>query len=258
MRIKSIIVPTLTADNLIATSQQSHRALSKATIVGRQTWIKFMLNTNRPMQKWAGRFIVMLAVALITGCQSAKENASANVNSSIAAAPDQSSPLMPHPITPESVPPIAVTPPVRINCGATEKLTDSEGHVWLPDEGYADGNPYEVDDAQVTNTKDPEIFRTERYSMASYRFGVPNGKYTVKLLFAEVYSGITGPGDRVFSFDVQGHEFRDFDIWVKAGGPDKAYVQSVDVDVTNGVLEITFAPDVQNPKICGIEILPQS
>ena len=156
------------------------------------------------------------------------------------------------------MPPLVVTPPVRINCGATEKLTDSEGNVWLPDEGFADGNPYEVDDAQISNTKDPEIFRTERYSVSAYKFGVPNGKYTVKLLFAEVYSGITGPGDRVFSFNVQGHEFKDFDIWVKAGGPDKAYIQTIDVDVTNGVLDLSFTPNVENPKVNGIEILPRS
>ena len=93
--------------------------------------------------------------------------------------------------------------------------------------------------------------------MSAYRFGVPNGNYTVKLLFAEVYSSITGPGERVFSFNVQGHKFKDFDIWVKAGGFEKAYVQSVDVDVTNGVLNITFTPDVQNPKVNGIEILPR-
>lgn len=217
-----------------------------------------MKNINHLLQNWAGHFAMMLAAALIAGCQSAKESASTNMDSPIAAAPDQPSPLAPHPITAASVPPIAVTAPVRINCGATEKLTDSEGSVWLPDEGFADGNPYQVDDAQITNTKDPEIFRTERYSMSGYNFGVPNGKYTVKLLFAEIYSGITEPGDRVFSFDVQGHEFKDFDIWVKAGGPDKAYIQSVDVDVTNGVLSITFTPDVENPKVNGIEILPRS
>jgi Malectin domain len=232
-----------------------------------------MMNTNRLTRKWSGYFAMMLAVALIAGCQSAKQNAAPNTGSSVAAAAVTSlatetpamasaepspSALVPHPITPESVPPLVVTPPVRINCGATKKLTDFEGNVWLPDEGFADGNPYEVEDAQIANTKDPEIYRTERYSMTSYRFGVPDGKYTVKLLFAEVYSGITGPGDRVFSFNVQGHEFKDFDIWVKAGGPDKAYVQGVDADVTNGVLNITFTPDVQNPKVCGIEILPQS
>ena len=153
---------------------------------------------------------------------------------------------------------MAVTPPVRIKCGVTENMTDAEGNVWLADEGYADGETYEADDASVTNTTNPALYRTERYSMTAYHFAVPNGKYTVKLHFAEVYSGITGPGDRVFSFNVQGHEFKDFDIWVKAGGFDKAYVEGVDVDVTNGTLNITFTPNVENPKINGIEILPRT
>lgn len=201
----------------------------------------------------------LLTVALPVGCQSAPENAPPNPAPAMAAAPAAapSPALMPHPVTPESVPPIAVAPPIRINCGATEKLVDSAGHVWLPDEGYSDGNPYEAEDAAVTGTPDPAIYRTERYSMESYRFGVPNGKYTVKLLFAEVYSGITAPGDRVFSFNVQGQEFKNFDIWVKAGGPQKAYVQSVDVEVTNGVLSITFTPVMENPKLNGLEILPR-
>ena len=80
----------------------------------------------------------------------------------------------------------------------------------------------------------------------------------MKLHFAEVYSGITGPGMRVFSFNVQGHEFKDFDIWAKAGGFDKAYVQSADVEVTGGKLDITFTPNLENPKVCGIEILPRT
>ncbi|MGH7940652.1 MAG: malectin [Limisphaerales bacterium] len=220
-----------------------------------------MVNIHRFPQNRAALFPMILAVALITGCQSTRERASTNSAAQTAAnMPDEpsSSALIPHPINSESVPPLTVTPPVRINCGVTEKLTDSEGNVWLPDEGYADGNPYEVEDAEISGTKDPEIFRTERYSMSAYNFGVPDGKYTVKLLFAEVYSGITGPGDRVFSFSVQGHEFKNFDIWAKAGGPDKACIQSVDVDVTNGALNITFTPEVENPKIDGIEILPRS
>lgn len=201
----------------------------------------------------------MLAVTLLAaGCQSACEDDSISPGLAVATAPDGTALLAPHPITPESMPPISVNPPVRINCGANGKITDSEGNVWQADEGFTDGSPYQVDDVQIANTKDPEIYRAERYSMAAYRFGVPNGKYTVKLLFAEVYSGIAGPGDRVFSFNVQGHEFNNFDIWVKAGGPDKACIQSVDVDVTNSVLSITFTPKVENPKVNGIEILPQS
>ena len=94
--------------------------------------------------------------------------------------------------------------------------------------------------------------------MTAYHFVVPNGKYTVKLLFAEVYSGITDAGQRVFSFNVQGHEFKDIDIWFKAGGFDKAYVESVNMEVTDGKLTITFTPNVENPKVNGIEILPRS
>ncbi len=210
------------------------------------------MNTKYQRVQWARSLAITLAAVLLAGCQAAKD-----ADSSFEAAPLQPSALVPHPITPASLPPIVVTPPVRINCGGGEKMTDSEGNVWLPDEGFADGNPYQVDDVQIAGTKDPEIFRTERYGMTSYRFGVPDGKYTVKLLFAEVYSGINGPGERVFSFNVQGHEFKNFDIWAKAGGPDKACVESVDADVTNGVLIISFTPDVENPKVDGIEILPQ-
>ena len=137
-------------------------------------------------------------------------------------------------------------------------MTDSAGNVWLPDQGFADGETFEATDAEITNTTDQALYRTERFSMTAYNFAVPNGKYTVKLLFAEVYSGISGPGDRVFSFNVQGHDFKDFDIWVKAGGFSKAYIESVDVEVTNGKLDITFTPNVENPKISGIEILPRS
>jgi hypothetical protein len=86
---------------------------------------------------------------------------------------------------------------------------------------------------------------------------VPNGKYQVKLHFAETYEGITGPGERVFSFNVQGHEFKDFDVYAKAGGPLRAYVESVNVEATNGFIKVTFTPKVENPQINGIEILPQ-
>ena len=45
---------------------------------------------------------------------------------------------------------------------------------------------------------------------------------------------------------------------MKSGGAQKAYVESVDVDVNNGKLELTFTPKVQNPEINGIEIIPAS
>ena len=212
-----------------------------------------MKNTNRRMQIWAGGFAVLLAVALITGCN----KASTEDDSADSSVPAPATPP-PAPV-PAPVPkPATVTPPVRIKVGVTEQMKDAAGNVWLPDQGFADGQTYAVVDATVTNTPDAALYRSERYSMTAYNFVVPNGKYTVKLHFAEVYSGITGPGMRVFSFNVQGHEFKDFDIWTKAGGFDKAYVQSADVEVTGGKLDITFTPNLENPKICGIEILPRT
>ena len=220
-----------------------------------------MKNTNRLMHKWAACFAVALAVALTAGCQSAKEPASTNTASSTAAPAAPATAAAPDATAAPAAPaatPVAVTPPVRIKAGTTENMTDSAGNVWLADEGFADGDTFGVDDAVITNTPDAALYRTERFGMTAYNFVVPNGKYTVKLLFAEIYSGINGPGDRVFSFNVQGHEFKDFDVWVKAGGLDKAYIESVDMDVTNGKLNITFTPNVENPKISGIEILPRS
>lgn len=109
----------------------------------------------------------------------------------------------------------------------------------------------------TAGTNDPGLFRAEHYSMSDFSASIPNGTYTAKLYFAETYSGITGPGQRVFSFNVQGKEFRDFDIWAKAGGFNRAYIETVPVEVTNGQFRITFTPQVENPAINAIEIIPQ-
>jgi len=109
----------------------------------------------------------------------------------------------------------------------------------------------------VSGTKDPDLFISEHWGMGAFSQKIPNGKYLAKLYFAETYQGITGPGQRVFSFDVQGHEFKDFDIWVKAGGPNKAFIQTVPVEVTNGEFRITFTRQVENPAIKAIEVIPQ-
>ena len=93
--------------------------------------------------------------------------------------------------------------------------------------------------------------------MDSFSWPLANGNYVVKLHFCETYDGITGPGQRVFSFTVQGREFKDFDVWAKAGGPLTAYIETVPVEIKNGKLLITFTSNVENPQINGIEIIPQ-
>jgi alpha-N-arabinofuranosidase len=147
---------------------------------------------------------------------------------------------------------------IRIRAGSSEPVKDADGNVWMGEQGFEGGQTIERPDIQIANTKTPDLYRAEHYSMDSFSCPVPNGKYVVKLHFAETFEGITGPGERVFSFNVQGREFKDFDVWVKAGGPLKAYVESVPVEVTDGKIKVTFTHQVENPQICAIEIIPQS
>jgi alpha-N-arabinofuranosidase len=109
----------------------------------------------------------------------------------------------------------------------------------------------------IMGTKDPALFLSEHYGMSSFSTKVPNGKYLAKLHFAETYSGISGPGQRVFSFNVHGREFKDFDIWATTGGPNRPYIESVPVEVINGEFRIDFTPKIENPAIKAIEIIPQ-
>ncbi len=146
---------------------------------------------------------------------------------------------------------------IRIKAGKSEPVKDAEGNVWLADRGFEGGQTIERPDIQIANTRSPDLYRAERYSMESFSWPVPNGKYVVKLHFAETFEGITGPGQRVFSFNVQGREFKDFDVWVKAGGPLRAYIETVPVKVTDGKIKVTFTPNIENPQICAIEIVPQ-
>jgi hypothetical protein len=170
--------------------------------------------------------------------------------------------------------PTAVTPPatssvapvaaatqsiVRIKAGVSAAFTDSSGNVWQPDQGFDGGDVIERDaSTSIANTKDPGLFLTEHYGMSSFSCNVPNGKYVAKLYFAETFDGITGAGQRVFSFNLQGHEFKDFDVFVKAGGSNRAYIETVPVEVTDGKFTITFTSNIENPQINAIEITPQS
>src|ERR1035438_1664993 len=167
-------------------------------------------------------------------------------------------PPPPPPPPPPPAQPAPAARTVRIKAGKSEPVKDADGNVWLADQGFEGGQTIERPDIQIANTKSPDLYRAERYSMDSFSWPVPNGKYVVKLHFAETFDGITGPGERVFSFNVQGREFKDFDVWVKAGGALKAYVETVPIEVTDGKIKVTFTPKVENPQINAIEIISQS
>lgn len=147
---------------------------------------------------------------------------------------------------------------VRIKTGVTAPITDETGVVWQADKGFTDGDTISRPGLAIANTKTPSLYHAERYSMSAFHWKLPNGKYTVKLHFAETYEDIDAPGKRVFSYKVENQEFKDFDVFKKAGGALRAYVETVAVEVTDGSLDITFTSQVENPEINAIEIIPES
>jgi hypothetical protein len=197
------------------------------------------------------------ALAFVSGCQTTDKTPAS------ASTPPTPQPAMTAPTPPAAAPAAAPAPAakggiVRVDAGAAAPFTDSSHNVWLADTGFDGGEVIERDaSTAIANTKDAGLYLTEHYSMNSFSCTVPNGKYVAKLHFAETFEGITGPGERVFSFNVQGHDFKDFDVFKKAGGANRAYIETVPVEVTNGTFKITFTSNVENPEINAIELAPQ-
>jgi hypothetical protein len=148
---------------------------------------------------------------------------------------------------------------IRIKAGAEQPVKDELGNVWQPDQGFEGGDVISRDPTlAIANTKTPSLYRSEHYSMTRFSQKLPNGKYTVKLHFAETFEDINGAGQRVFSFNVEGKDFKDFDLFVKAGGVNRAYVETVEVEIADGKLDINFTPKVENPEVNAIEIIPSA
>jgi hypothetical protein len=195
------------------------------------------------------------ALTFVTGCQSDAHGSTQA--SAVSATPAVTAPAIPSAIAAPT--PAATQSVVRIKAGVSAPFTDSSGNVWQAETEFEGGDVIERDASmEIANTKDAGLTRSEHYGMSSFSCNFPNGKYIAKLHFAETFDGITGAGQRVFSFNVQGHEFKDFDVYVKAGGSNRAYVETFPVEITNGKSTITFASNIENPQINALELVPQS
>jgi hypothetical protein len=192
-------------------------------------------------------------LTLITGCQTGDQSPTQPKTSATQTSAAPNAPAA----APTASAPAVMQGVIRIKAGSSSPFTDSSGNVWQADQGFSGGDVIDRDPGTaIANTKDPGLFLSEHYGMDGFSRNVPNGKYTAKLYFAETFDGVTGPGQRVFSFNVQGREFKDFDVWVKAGGSNRAYVEVVPVEVSDGKFKITFASNVENPEINALELIP--
>jgi hypothetical protein len=152
--------------------------------------------------------------------------------------------------------------PIRI-VARNANVTDHAGQLWELDRYYNGGR--QGSDAEIAaGTADPELFLWQRYGTFSYRFPVPPGRYTLRLLFAETFfgphnRGKGGPGSRVFNVYCGGATLlRNFEIFKEAG--ERRAVEKVFhglVPTAQGRIEVAFEPVLQYPAVNALELTPE-
>jgi subtilisin family serine protease len=105
--------------------------------------------------------------------------------------------------------------------------------------GYVGASSTRATASDIIGTDRDPLYRDLRTGMSAYRFTVPNGTYRVDLGFAELQ--YQKAGSRVFSVGIEGTAvLPNFDVFAAAGGRFTAVDRVFLVEVTDGVLDITF------------------
>lgn len=150
--------------------------------------------------------------------------------------------------------------PFRINCGGGAYT--SGDLAYQADDYYASGWILNSPSIEVSNTNDPTIYRSYRYSGlsdsgVSYDFPLSNGNYVVVFHFAElVYNAA---GQRQFDVRVEnldGVVWDNLDVFAEAGGKNLPLRKSHQTLVSDGLLSLRFDSVVSYAMVSAIEVLP--
>jgi hypothetical protein len=154
------------------------------------------------------------------------------------------------------------TPTIRLNSGGGQLSTSlgifSADNYFSPSPGFTYSNTI-----AIAGTSDDALYQTERSSATdngafSYAIPVPNGQYTLKLHFAELYWW--AQGQRMFDVSAESIKVLDnYDIVKKAGAGEVAVVESIIVNVADGTLNLLFTAaasegGINRPKVSAIEV----
>ena len=154
--------------------------------------------------------------------------------------------------------------PIRI-VTQPRAVTDGAGNTWIPDRFASAGQMIKRTNA-VTGTAEPELFAGERFGNLSYTIPVPPGHYALSLYMAERWIGPDmpgggGAGSRLFDILCNGVALaRDFDIFSRAGGSNRAIVQifhGLQPD-HQGRLVITLLPAKNFALVNALEVTEES
>jgi hypothetical protein len=144
---------------------------------------------------------------------------------------------------------------------------DTQGS-YLADTYYTGGTQYissaPVDMSGISNPAPQAVYQSVRYGNFSYTIPnlTPNGTYTIRLHFNELYWGTAlsgnsgGLGSRIFNVSINSTEvLNNYDIYQKAGGSNIATTEQFPVTSDeNGNVTIQFTTVTDNAMVNGIEL----
>ncbi len=155
---------------------------------------------------------------------------------------------------------VVVTPkinfPFKVNVGGNaygDFYADKEFVTDTSNYGFMEGVKGIAYTDPIANTNDDIIYQSEINGLAKYILRIPNGKYRIKLLFAENYYNTVSK--RVFDIYLQGNlVIKGLDIIKEVSG--KTALEKVidNVEVKDYLLDIHFAAQIERPLLNGIII----
>ena len=150
---------------------------------------------------------------------------------------------------------VRATPVVRrFNAGDVHYTQG--GLLWIRDGFVVTGGAPEGRNDSVLNSSNPGLYQTRRSSdTGNIRFAIPleDGEYRLRLHFAEFPPTLVG--ERLFHVDVEGQRRLDsFDLFETAGWF-LAHVEELDLNVSDGVLNVDLIPVVGSATLSAIEVV---
>ena len=154
--------------------------------------------------------------------------------------------------------------PVRIVM-QENSYVDHAGRLWTSDQ-YAVGGILDTHRIAAVGTSDPHLFDGERFGHFTYQIPVAPGRYTVTLYFEEAFFGTESAAPSVGTgraFDVYANGealLRNFDIFEKAGGPNKTLTETFQGIEPNaaGLIALSFVPVRNYACVNAIEVTDES
>ena len=175
-------------------------------------------------------------------------------------------------------------PVVRISAGSPTIINSTDaGPDWEsnPSEGAYNSGSYSVNTGKIFassfqySNRDNSIpdyidevtfnglFNSERYDSSSapeMEFSIPvtNGNYTVNLYLGNSFEGTNQTGNRIYDIFIEGNLVQDNLDLITRFGHQVAGMLSYPASVDDGILNISFGHEVENPLINAIEVIQVS